>query len=443
VSESPYQSPLSVGDAHERPTSVRYQVLAVFSLIAAIAYIQRNGLGVAVPVIRQELGLSAQQMGFVLGAFFATYAAVQIPTGWLASQIGSRRALSVYCLLWSLATALVGLASGFATLLAAQLAMGAAQSGLFPCATSSCARWLPGTRRGLASGSLASFMSVGSALGLALTGLLLEEQLGWRWIFVLYAVPGLLWTIVFGLWFRNDPREHRSVNAAELEIISEGRAAASTSQPLRGEPTPWSSILTSRAMWCICLQHFFRAAGYIFYASWYPTFLRETRGVSIRDSGLWASLPLAAVIIGSPLGGIVSDAILSYTGSRRIGRQAFAATCMLLCAALILLAYRTEDLATASLIIAAGSFCAAFGGPCAYAITMDMGGKHVATVFSTMNAVGSLGSFLFPVIVPYLAESSGWGSVMWAFAGIYVGAAVAWVSFNPNGTISRPSAQPV
>jgi sugar phosphate permease len=410
---------------------------------AAIAYIQRNGLGVAVPVVQEELGLSQQQMGVVLGSFFATYAIVQIPTGWLASQIGSRLALTIYSLLWSLATAMVGLASGFYTLLAAQLAMGAAQSGLFPCATSSLARWLPATRRGLASGSLASFMSVGSSSGLALVGLLLAEGLEWRSIFVLFALPGLIWAVWFGVWFRDEPAQHSGVNEAELAIIQGGRPVPATEsgESAEREPTPWLAILTSRAMWCICLQHFFRAAGYVFYASWYPTFLRETRGVSIRDSGLLASLPLAAVIIGSPLGGVISDALLSRTGSRRIGRQWYTAVCMLLCAALILAAYRVDHVLLGSLVIAAGSFCAALGGPSAYAITMDMGGKHVATVFSTMNAFGALGSFAFPVIVPYLAESSGWGSVMGAFAGIYAAAAIVWVSFDPEGTIQDRAAR--
>jgi ACS family glucarate transporter-like MFS transporter len=435
--DSPYQSPQA--DLAPSPSWVRYRVLACFCVAATVAYIDRNGLGVAVPVVRAELGLSREQMGWVLGSFFATYSIVQIPTGWLASQIGSRAALTTYALLWSLATAMVGLANGFVMLLAAQLALGAAQSGLFPCATSSLARWLPSTRRGLASGALASFMSVGSSSGLALTGLLLEYGVEWRSVFVLFALPGLLWAAWFGIWFRNDPAQHASVNEAELEIIY-GGASARISTASEREPTPWLAIVTSRAMWCICLQQVFRAAGYVFYASWYPTFLRETRGVSIRDSGLLASLPLAAVIVGSPLGGVISDALLSATGSRRIGRQWYTAGCMLLCAALIVAAYQVENVLLGSLVIAAGSFCAALGGPSAYAITMDMGGKHVATVFSTMNAFGALGSFAFPVVVPYLAESSGWGSVMGAFAGIYAAAAVAWVSFNPDGTIQdRPA----
>jgi nitrate/nitrite transporter NarK len=202
-----------------------------------------------------------------------------------------------------------------------------------------------------------------------------------------------------------------------------------------GEPIPWLAIVSTPAMWFICWQHVFRAAGYIFYATWFPRFLQEVHGVSMLNSGLLASLPLLVVIAGSPLGGMTSDWVLSMTGSRRIGRQFFAAACMLLCAGLILVAWRVRDPLLAAAVISAGSFCAAFGGPCAYAITMDMGGKHVATVFSVMNAFGSLGAATFPIVIPYIVKFSGWNAVMLVFAGIYVAAALCWVAFDPNVTI--------
>jgi nitrate/nitrite transporter NarK len=193
-------------------------------------------------------------------------------------------------------------------------------------------------------------------------------------------------------------------------------------------------------MWFICWQHVFRAAGYIFYATWFPSYLQEAHGVSIRDSGLMASLPLAVVILGSPVGGIASDFVLARTGSLRWGRQYFAASCMLLCAALILIAWQVRQPVLASLVIAAGSFCAAFGGPCAYAITMDMGGKQVSTVFSVMNAFGSLGAFAFPVVIPQIVQRGGWNAVLLTFAGIYVAAALCWVAFDANGTIGEAGA---
>jgi ACS family glucarate transporter-like MFS transporter len=151
-------------------------------------------------------------------------------------------------------------------------------------------------------------------------------------------------------------------------------------------------------------------------------------------------LPLAVVILGSPLGGMTSDWILHRTGSRRLGRQVFASVCMLLCALLILASWQTHDATLATCVIAAGSFCAAFGGPCAYAITMDMGGRQVAAVFSTMNAVGSVGAFAFPFVIPWIVQISSWDAVLFLFAGIYVASALCWIAFDATGTIvSQPS----
>src|SRR5262249_10848431 len=134
------------------------------------------------------------------------------------------------------------------------------------------------------------------------------------------------------------------------------------------------------------------------------------------------------------LGGTISDWLLHRTGSRWIGRQLFAAACMVLSATFILVGSQTADTRLAICIMAAGSFCAAMGGPCAYAIPMEMGGKHVAAVFSTMNAVGSAGAFAFTSIVPWIKES-GWNAVMFTFAGIYLAVACFWLLFDSRGTI--------
>jgi sugar phosphate permease len=427
-----------VRDPAERPTQVRYLVLAIFCAAATIAYIQRNGLGVAVPLVMADLGVSKVEMGWVMSSFFVTYALVQIPAGWLASRWQTRRALTLFALLWSLATAAIAVAPTWQVLLAAQLAMGAAQAGLFPSVTLSLTHWWAATRRGVATGALASFMSVGSATGAALAGLLLQH-VTWREMFVLYALPGAVWAIWFFLWFRDEPARHPAVNAAELDLIQRSRPDSSP-DPHTRQLTPWRALLSSWALWCICGQHVFRAAGYIFYPTWFPTYLREARGSSVLASGLLTSLPLWAVVIGSPLGGMTSDWILNRTGSRRLGRQVFASVCMLLSALLILIGWQTSDATLAACVIAAGSFCAAFGGPCAYAITMDMGGRNVAAVFSTMNAVGSAGAFTFPFIVPWIVKASGWDVVLMMFAGIYVAAAVCWIAFDSRGTIGAQAA---
>ena len=94
-----------------------------------LAYLCRNSLVVAESQLRADLGLSESQMGFILGpAFFWTYALAQIPTAWLGERYGTRRCLPVFSAAWSLASAMIALATGFGWVLASRLSSGIAQA---------------------------------------------------------------------------------------------------------------------------------------------------------------------------------------------------------------------------------------------------------------------------------------------------------------------------
>src|SRR5688572_15552850 len=123
-----------------KPTRVRYLVLAALCAAAALAYFVRNGVAPAESTIRAELGLTKEQSGMMMSAFFWPYALCQIPAAMLAQRMGSRWAMSLYGVLWSLATA--GLALGNLVLMTASRAfMGVAQAGLVPVGVSAMARW--------------------------------------------------------------------------------------------------------------------------------------------------------------------------------------------------------------------------------------------------------------------------------------------------------------
>ena len=427
------------GDPHQTdvvPSRVRYGVLAALCAGAAIAYLSRNCIAVAEEAIRLDLSLSTVEMGWVMAAFFLAYAGFQLPGGWLGHVWGSRRALPTLAIVWSAATAAAAPAVGLLSLVTGRVASGAAQAGLFPCSVNTVSHWIPADGRALACGLLASFMSIGGAVAVALTGWMLEGGMSWRLVFVVFSLPGLVWAAWFFLWFRDRPELHAAVNPAELALIR-GSAEPSPEQASDAEPTPWVALLTSRSLWLICGQQFFRAAGYIFYASWFPTFLKKTHGVSTTEAGYLTSLPLLAVVVGSPLGGVLVDWVWRRTNSRRLSRQGVAVPSLAGCAVLILAAYFADDTVTAVLLITAGSFCASLAGPCAYTITIDMGGRHVSTVFATMNMTGNIGAALCPVVVAKFVEFTGdkWEPVLLFFAAVYLAAALCWAGLNPRGTV--------
>lgn len=412
-------------------------------MAAALAYLCRNGIAVAEKTIRTELSIGEDTMGLILGpAFFWAYALGQIPGGLLGQRFGSRTCLPLCAALSSAMTALLAAAFGPAVLLAARVGGGAAQAGLFPCACLSIARWFPRGERGVSTAVLGAAMSVGAALGAALTGELLKH-LDWRSIFALFALPGLAWSLGFYWWFRETPAEHPGVNAAELALIT-GQAAPGADSPGSGELCPPSrsnrSWVVHPALWLICGQQFFRAAGAAFFASWFATYLQETRGVSTAMSGWLLTIPLLATVLGSLCGGGWTDAIYRRTGRLRPARSGLAGAFLLMCTVLVLGAYFVSDATIATALIGAGAFCAAIAGPCAYAATIDLGGRNVGAVFSTMNMIGNFGAGLLPWIVPAfrrcvqnspqtlaLVGGESWNAVLVLFAAMYLGAAVCWL----------------
>ena len=436
------------------PTHTRFIVLAGLCAAAALSYVSRNAIGVAESTVRADLGLTKEQSGWLMSAFFISYSVCQIPGAWVGQRFGARRALPAFAIVWSIATAATAL-GGFVNVLAMRVVKGVSQAGLFPICTGVVAKWFPKTGQAFATGALGSFMSVGGAVGAALTGWLVVE-IGWRWMFVLYSLPGLLWAAWFWGWFRETPSEHGAVNAAERELIEsarpltpalspdggEGEEAAEPPCPRAGDckspapPTPWLQLLTSPAMWCICGQQFFRAAGYMFFTSWFATYLQEARGVTILKSGFLTMLPLLAVVVGSLAGGVISDAVLKRTGSRRLARRGVAIISLGLCAMFTLSAYFFADALAAVLIISAGSFFAAVAGPCSYTITIDMGGEHVPTVNSVMNMTGNFGAMLFPLAVPLLlGKEQNWNIVLLTFGALYLGSALCWWLLKPDGSV--------
>lgn len=432
------------------PTHARFMVLTLLCLVAAVAYVSRNAISVPAKLIQEELDMSLTQMGWVMSAFFWSYALSQIPSGWVGHVWGTRRALTAFAVLWSIATALTGMATGFWMLIGVRLIFGISQAGIFPCCASTISKWLPKARRGFASGLLGSFMSIGSAFGAFSIGLLLQgidlggiqiPGLSWRTIMYLCAVPGFVWAFCFYYWFRDRPEMHRGVNSAELDIIrgSEVKVKAEDStvqrQDEHGEPTPWGKILTSFSMWMICGQQFFRAAGTIFYMTWFPVYLQKARGITIASSGIWTSFPLMSFVVGNFLGGIAVDWVLQRTGSRRWSRQGVAIVAMLGCGFCTLLAYFVSEMNLAMTLITVSMFFAGLGGACGYTVTIDKGGQHVAPIFGMMNMAGNLGAALLPVIVGAMFQAQLYKPVLILMTGIYLGAAVCWMLLNPNGTV--------
>lgn len=419
-----------------RPTRVRYLVVAALCVAAAVAYVQRNSYGGAETTIRADLHLTPAQTGDAAGLFFLLYAVLQAPAGWLAQRVGPRSTIVCCAVGWSLSLVLCAAAVAPFTLIGGRLLMGVFQAGLLPSATIILAAWLPSTQRGTASGLLNSFMLIGAALNANFTGLLLDP-LGWRGLFLLYSIPGLIWALLFLVWFRNRPVDHPGVNDAELTVIREGRDDAGTAAAIR-RPASWG-ILLSGALYCICLQQFFRSGANRFVDFSLPTYLQEVRHVGKDAANQLASLPQWGGVLGGTLGGLVSDWLLARTGSRGVARKGLAIISLVGTLALYAVAYVTPDVTAAMLLFSLGMLVFFFSSTCAYAITMDMGGRNLGVVFGLMNMAGNFGAYAFTAAVPRLNAHYGgdWTPTLVLFAAMHVAALVFWLPLDPNGVIGE------
>jgi MFS family permease len=240
----------------------------------------------------------------------------------------------------------------------------------------------------------------------------------WRLLLAAYSIPGLLWAILFWWWI---PDSKLPATQADLRPVP---------------AVDWSRMLSSVPLGLLCAQQFFRAAGMVFFMTWFPTFLQKTRGVSQFDSGWLTTVAGIGAVVGSLTGGFFSDWLLKKTLSQRLSRQGVAVAGMSGCAVLIVLSYYAQDLNQSIALISLGAFCATFGGVSGYTVAIRFGGNNVATVFSTMNMFGNIGAALFPLSAGWLvAQTGNWNLILFLFAGVMAIDAVCWALLNPKGTL--------
>lgn len=152
------------------PTNMRFKVVGATAMMSVLLYLDRFCISFAEVFIKEDLGLADWQIGWMLGSFFGSYALGQVPAGWLTDRFGSRAMLTMYVLMWSIFTALTGLAFGFVMLIVLRLGFGLAQAGAYPTGANVVSKWVPFEWRGTASSIVSTGGRVGGFFALSATG---------------------------------------------------------------------------------------------------------------------------------------------------------------------------------------------------------------------------------------------------------------------------------
>ena len=406
-------------------TRARFTLLRFAFFLSVVTFLDRVCIASAASSIREDLHLTAVEMGWVFSAFTLAYAIFEIPSGWLGDTIGPRKVLTRIVLWWSAFTMATGIAWNFVSLLTFRFLFGAGEAGAFPNTSRSFSQWFPVSERGRAHGI--TFM--GTRLGGALAPLLavaLIATAGWRASFWIFGSIGFVWAFAWWKWFRDDPARHPSVDPAELQLIQKERGEVSDRHRLE-----WRYLL-SRNLLFICLAYFAFGYGLYFYLTWLPTYLREARGFSARDAGLLAGLVLLAGAGTSILGGFWTDRWVKRYGLK-IGRCGVTAIALPSSGLVLLAGAMTDHALAAALLIAVASGLADLSISAAWAMCHDIGGDAAGTVTACMNTFANLGGTIAPLVMGYSVELLGsWRIPLLITAMMYVLGGVFALLVNPS-----------
>jgi MFS family permease len=373
----------------DHPLVRTVQRRAVFLLVAAalVNYFDRSALAVANPLIRADLHLSAAQMGLLLSAMMWTYAFAQLPIGAVIDRVGPKRALGVGLLLWSAAQAVGGLMRGFGPFVTARALLGLGESPMFPAAAAVVRDWFRIGERTSITGVWNSAPGVAQALAPPILTLVMT-LVGWRWMFI---VLGLVGVILAGVWMLTYRDRRRHVGAA-------------TERPASG----WASLFRHRMTWGLMAGNFGVIYVLYLYSTWLPGYLEIERHLSIKSAGLWAALPFALSITGSIGGGFLVD----HLGRRGVpllrAQKAFVGASLVGMALFTFAAAHAPNLGWAIADISAALCCDGCATCMAWAIATTAAPKgHVGAVGSIQNFAGYLGGALAPMATGFIVQATG------------------------------------
>lgn len=397
-------------------------ILVMLVILGMVTFLDRINISVAGSSIMHDLHLSPAQWGWVQSAFILSYGLLQIPMGALGDRFGHRNILAAIVLWWSAFTAFTGMAGGLMSLLAIRFMFGIGEAGSSPCSTGVISRWFEKDEVGKAQG----YVWAASRMGGALTPFVVIPVMvtvGWRAAFYLLGALGVIWAIVWWLYYRDSRETSRASSPRNTSSIS------STSS------LSWSSILGNRQFWLICGMYFFYAFGSWFFFSWFPTFMELGRGFDKTELTYAVAVPFIMSMMGNIAGGHLTDRLTKRYGIK-IGRKALGSTSLAVSAVCMFLAAFIPGKMAVFVFL---SLC--FGIfdlmlPSAWALCIDLGKRHAGTISGAMNTAGNIGGFCCGILFGELVQQSGnYNLPLYMIAVMLIISAILFFFINPEKPI--------
>ena len=378
--------------------------LLLLVLSVLINYIDRGNLSIAAPLLKEELGISASQLGILLSAFFWTYTALLFVCGFFIDCFDVNRVLALGFLLWSLATAATGLVHGFAMLLVMRLMLGLGESVAFPCYSKILACHLPEHRRGFANGAIIAGMKCGPVVGTLGAGLLMAKY-GWRPVFVGIGLLSLAW---LPGWMMVMPRDAASTHPGVSPRVID--------------------ILRQRSFWATAAGAFCNAYPLYFMVTWLPFYLVHEQHLSMHDMVAKAALYYGVDAAAALVTGLMTDFWIRRGLAASVIRKSAMAVGWTTAAVGFLGCSSAGPDSYLAWLMVTGVGCG-IGNSGLWAFSQTLAGPQAAGRWTGLqNGIGNLGGVIGPALTGFIVEWTGHFQAAFAItAGVCLLGAMTWV----------------
>jgi ACS family glucarate transporter-like MFS transporter len=411
----------------------RFLFVAATFLLTLFLYVDRACISVAKDNVAFDLGLTDNQMGWVLSAFALGYALFQVPGGMLSDKYGPRLILTIIISIWSLFTALTGVVKTYFSMLIVRFFFGAGEAGAFPGISRAVYSWIPLRERGIVQGINFSGSRIGAAFALPLVAWMISSM-GWRHSFILLGLAGIVFAILWFLFFRDNPENHPGLTEGEKKYILENRQNKDETKALT--KLTGGILFSSKNVWLAMLQYFGSNFTFFFCLTWLFPHLKEKYGLDLMEAGFYASAPLIFGALGNWFSGILVDYI--YRRKKwKLSRKLPAIIGFSLVIVGMTGSIYMDTVLSAVIMLSIAVFGADMTLSPSWSFCIDIGKENSGTVSGTMNMAGNIGSFITALAFPYLLSWTGSESTFFIVASVLALISIfSWLGMNPEKALT-------
>lgn len=389
----------------QRRSNVRWMMPVLLGIGLIVAYVDRANLSVAIGDIKGEFGISTAMQGIILGAWVWTYAAFQLPAGWLVDKFGARFTYAAAITWWSLCTAAVSMVRGVGGLMGLRLLLGIGEAPLMPASAKVVAEWFPKKERGFASGLYGGGSEAGAALSVPLVAMLMLAM-GWRGTFAVCGAMGVAIALLW-IWLYRRPGQHKWANAAEVEYVRSDSRQEDDEQE-KAATIPWRQLFRFRTVWGLFFGYICRNFLNYFFITWYPTYLISSEGFSTLDLAKYGAIPAFVAIFANFGGGAFSDWLVRRNLSLAKARK-IPIVIGTLAAGGIGLTALTSSPMMAIVFLTIGFAGSSFASAAILSLPIDVapGAGNVSSIYAIQNTGSQIGGLLSPIVIGFLLAATG------------------------------------